>query len=207
MLVKCVPDSETQRRIRQEEITMADIVGLRTNKQAYKFYVDIFFGCVRGKKEWRKLRGKKCLQDCSTINDEAYGLLVLENYWDLWTAMQTNNTKTMQELQKKMTGELEDEAEGRSTKKYRSMYTVGGQGQGGTKKHRGWNQHGIERFIELVDQIKADRQVNRRFDEEYLQGVIEEKRLLMTNDYRKKKDEDDNVELLAAPREALSDSE
>ncbi len=163
---------------------------MRKNPVAYKLYVDFFFGSVRGKKEWRKLKSKKCLQDCSTVNDEAYGLLVLENYWEVWEEMKEKGRKTSKGLEAK------------------TLFTVGGQGQGGTKKHRGWNIAGMERFTELVQQIRKDREENRGFDEEYLHQMIQEKMKSIGNsDTDEEEDEEVEPVRIVAPREALSDDE
>lgn len=186
-LVTTLVDKKVQEMMRREGITIERLGKLREDEKCFFMFLDEFFGCIRGKKIWKHHSTRKCLQDCSTVNDEAFGILLLENYWGRWT----------EAYQKGVRG-----GQGLTTQ---PLYTQGGQGRGGTKKLGGWKAEGLVRFGELVNQVRLDREKNRNIDEKYLRRkkIEEEQSFLETQ----KSGDTTDSDKVYAPREELSDDE
>lgn len=83
---------------------------------------------------------------------EAFGLLCVENYFDMMKTQATNKATTAKPL-----------------------WTADGRGK---RKNQGWNQDGIRRYNELCKAVKKDRETLRLEDEIYLNTKREEKQRL-----------------------------
>jgi hypothetical protein len=64
---------------------LTDILGLRINQSAYMFYCEHFLPWVTGWHEFMSRAHFLPVSHLSTTSDEAFGLLVLEKYWEEWT--------------------------------------------------------------------------------------------------------------------------
>ena len=63
--------------------SIEDILKLRKNLQTMRILCDHFLPCVIGKKRWKmQILSGRHVNDITTVSDEAFVLLVLENIWD-----------------------------------------------------------------------------------------------------------------------------
>jgi hypothetical protein len=98
-----------------------------------------FMPGVVGVVKWRKNAPYTFVKRFVTIGDEAFTLLVLDNYEDRWIQM------------------LND---GKTSGKYKAKYTNGGVARqdGSTRADKGWSNKGLNRFNELFNMVKKDRE-------------------------------------------------
>jgi len=63
--------------------SIEDILKLRKNLQTMRILCDHFLPCVIGKKWWKmQILSGRHVNNITTVSDEAFVLLVLENIWD-----------------------------------------------------------------------------------------------------------------------------
>jgi hypothetical protein len=108
----------------------------KTDKEAEEAFM--WFGgniveCVNGKKNWKKKKSKGLLAECCTVSDEAFGLLMLDNYWDRWVDLYEKKPKTQ------------------VTK---AAYTSSG---AGNRKFLSWAPEGLTKFNALCKMVKWQR--------------------------------------------------
>ena len=63
---------------------------LRNNPEAFNTFVEVFVSVVIGRVRYSQLKFHKLLQNFCTESDEAFTLLLLENYWEAWIKMAKN---------------------------------------------------------------------------------------------------------------------
>ena len=141
-------------------------------------FCDSWLSCVVGKNDWKKRRTKEKISEIATPSDEAFALLVLENIWDAWMEV------PIEEWEKSKKKREEDEGEAEQTDDVSQDQRMGGRGskKGGkcrtgkyTKgyvsagRYMGWTNEGLERYNQLLKQVKADREMDCQFEETYLE--------------------------------------
>ena len=99
--------------------------------------------CMVGAMRWKRLvlSGKEKPMDVATASDEALTLLMYENYWPSWLDKHENKTVVRPPKYTKQEG----------------------------MRYGEWNDEGIERFNELLDEVKKDREsaAGKRMEERY----------------------------------------
>ena len=143
-------------------------------------FCDSWLSCVIGKNDWKKRRTKEKISEIATASDEAFALLVLENIWDEWIKVpieEWENSKNKRQEDDEEDDEEEavgvekasqDLQEGARRKgrcragKYTKGYIAAG-------KYMGWTNEGMEKYNDLLKQVKADRAKDSEFEEKYLE--------------------------------------
>ena len=60
------------------------MLGLRKNREAFKFFCYNYVSSVVGLKKWEMNCKKMVVSEFVTVSDEAWALLMLEGNWDKW---------------------------------------------------------------------------------------------------------------------------
>jgi hypothetical protein len=96
---------------------------LRQEKHgAYTFFAEHIINCVAVKKDWKQQQFESSMRDSSTVTDEAFAILLLENSRDKWEAMARSKN-------------------GKSTEPTKYTRT---EREGGTRKYNGWSDEGLD---------------------------------------------------------------
>ena len=147
---KTIPNFKEQGK---ELFTIEELCKLRRaeterEKEAFFWFFGEFLSCVVGKRQWSAHKKYQLISQATmtgssdklvTISDEAFALLMYENYFDKWTT-QANATAA---------GSVQ-----RERKAIRGKYTVQ---NSGTCKYGGWSIDGMNRFNDLYALVKEDR--------------------------------------------------
>jgi hypothetical protein len=140
---------------------------------AYTVFFDLFVPCATKKTSWDRRIAKALTKTDSnnkeqclcTVSDEAFALLLLENSYNRWLDLFTNNKgPVMQRRGVKQRGFQSDVP---------TLYTRGGikyDKTDVTQSVKGWSDEGISRFNELFDQVKKDRAANPGFERKWLEA-------------------------------------
>lgn len=126
---------------------------MRENEDAYEQFCKEFLPCIVGKTLWDKESALVEISKIASATDEAWGLLLLENSWDLWKAMAVRQES--------------GEATVKLSKEERPV-TKWTSSAGAAGRYEGWGEEGIPRYNELVKKARADRIKNGAFDSWYL---------------------------------------
>ena len=133
---------------------------LSNNKMAYTYYVEHFLPIVIGKKNLPGCKLKQLAQsrldELATPTDEAFGLLALHNAWDCWNSLKEKNAK------------------GEKIDKSKLKYSCGS----GTyaKKYCGWNEEGMRKYTQLVQNVRNDRSsIQRKELQNHITDTFREK--------------------------------
>ena len=163
---KIVMESLESMKPGDEFFTIEELCKLRQSstekeKQAFYWFFGTFLECVCGKKAWGKMKYHGMISSAKlnmstterivTVSDEAFALLIFENYIEKWVEAY------------EATKEQVIEAEGhnrRGEKKVlprrRGKYT-GAMARSGHCKFGGWNREGMARFNDLYNMVIEDR--------------------------------------------------
>ena len=136
----------------------------RKNAMVYSVLFEQFMPCVTKKTVFQR-QVLVATNDItlSTVSDEAFALLLLENNYDRWV-----------DIYRRQKGEVTPKR-GQKRREFESdvptKYTKGGivYDQTAKKQHpKGWSSEGIQRFNELFDSVKQDRKENKSFIKKWL---------------------------------------
>jgi len=67
--------------------SLQNLQKLWENTTSMEIFCNNFLACVVRKNEWKDMIKIKTVKEISTITDEAFALLILENIWDEWIKM------------------------------------------------------------------------------------------------------------------------
>jgi hypothetical protein len=119
--------------------------------------------CVSGKKAWGKAKYTSLVSKAATtdktqgkivtVSDEAFALLLFDNYIEKWIEMAAESAKEKEET---LQGERDKQDKKKTTERRRGKYT-GASVKSGHCKFGGWSQHGMKRFNALFTLVKEDR--------------------------------------------------
>jgi len=110
----------------------------RKEREAYGYFCHYFLPAVVGKKKWRKaVRNGAKVSGLAMVSDEALGLLLLENSWELWMWI--------------VNGKLGTEP--------KTRYTTG-RGKL-ARKSSGWSAEGVSRYNNLCRKIAEERKLEK----------------------------------------------
>jgi hypothetical protein len=128
---------------------MAEILLLSKNESMYTWFLSNFLKNGVGGKTWNHLHLRIPISKFVTPSTEAIVLLIFENNYNRWLDEAQNGSADRKNLAP-------------------SLYTNGGISQRGgratSKQGGGWSQAGIERFNELVKNVKEDRKDRTYFE-------------------------------------------
>lgn len=128
-----------------------------------------------------RMRSTSDYRELFTKSDEAFTLLLLENYYDRWidiykrhggeppTSRGTRKKKFQSQIQPRYTrgGNIYEEPDGSSNQDTDTLPKI--------KRGKGWTNEGIERYNELFKQVGADRANNPLFIKRFLKAKKAEK--------------------------------
>jgi hypothetical protein len=131
--------------IKKEVITDAvwfeNVMLMRDDAEgAYGLFCEHVLSHVVGRDVWKRLSPTHTVSQIATVSDEAFALLLLENSWEMWVAVATEQRDVPS-----------------------PKYSMRGPG---TKKYQGWTEEGIARFNELFDEVEEDRRIDKGIFEE-----------------------------------------
>ena len=154
-------------------------------RRAFFWFFDSFLECVCGVKYWRKAKFKMLVSEAVdddgrrklvTKSDEAFGLLLIDNYIDKWAATLTNaadvetntdkaaNSETTPEndadAETTMAKDVDTGAENTTTKEKKGTERLMGKytaEKSGHCKYGGWSRDGTKRFNEFHRLVQEDR--------------------------------------------------
>ena len=123
-------------------------------KKACIWFFDSFLECVCGTTAWNNAKTKQLVSEARdqsglkvvSVSDEAFGLLLIDNYSEKWRKRATEITP------------IEGEDPGRKRTKTAGKYTGKAKGQ---CKWGGWSSEGISQFNYLRKLVKADREADK----------------------------------------------
>ena len=133
------------------------IVKKRTEGKEYGWFCDVVLSVVVGKMFWKNFQAKKLVVEMASTSDEAFGILLLQNYIKPWVA---------QAAKKAAEDEENEDNEDSSTSEEEvpvPLYTVRKSGGG---KDNGWLGAGIKRYNKLLEEVREDREW-AIFDQDY----------------------------------------
>ena len=154
----------------------------------YVDFVTYYVGAVVGLRHFEKHKCVKPYREYVTISDEAFAVLTLENNWGRWMAMAQNDKWTTAPVPTKWTVTRDRTAV--AAKKARTAESNTGLPQ--ARRYRGWSAEGINRYNQLYDQIKIERNTER--------GKLFEGNLL--RHFRREADENDTRQRKGVTTEA-----
>jgi hypothetical protein len=153
--------------------------GSAEDLEAFLWFFGTFLDCVSGARAWGGQR--KYVEEVSkaeikgvggkiklvTVSDEAFGLLLYENYVDKWIQKFQNEKRSLQPSAISMAEKRKS-----SGTKIRGKYTKGSVGH---CEFGGWSERGLRRFNELCEIADADRRDPKAQNmEAYLLQVVRE---------------------------------
>ena len=182
--------------------TLEDLLEGRKNAKVYGEFFHYFLPCIGRKTYWKHIiMEAKTDRDVSTVSNEAFALLLLENQWDCWVNLylESNGVVTSKKGQKR------SYSNGTVVPKYTRggvTYTNPSSNEKVQTEEiqRGWSKNGIKRFNELFHIVKKDRKENPLFIEQWLR----EEKIRLGDTYKKALKKSEEVPM--AENELYSDS-
>jgi hypothetical protein len=153
---------EIRRKLKRKEVLplLADILKLSEGGNTYQWMCRKMLKCVVGCSVWGWRYYKENISKLSTMSDESFLILTLENNWARW----------MDE------SKLQDEDEEGKQKISEALYTNSGNsrvnGKGSSRRFQGWSREGYCRFNKLYAMVKEDR-ARRAIFENDLRKIFE----------------------------------
>ena len=154
-----------------EFYTMDELCKLRRavtdrETEAFHWFISIFLGCICGAKTWSSAQTSMLVSEAKDVSgykivtksDEAFGLLLIENYMEKWQKMLDDGDDVESEapIPISTAGAGTDGRRNRPTRRrITGKYTA--KKSGTTCKYGGWSVEGMARFNELYDMVKEDR--------------------------------------------------
>ena len=139
----------------------------RSDEKLYQAFYTRFVRCITGKSKFKdRLQMARSEQEMSTVSDEAFALLLLENSQDRWLDIYKSENGKVHTKRNQLKRQWESDVP--------TAFTDGGikynEGQKKKKKKgfKGWNEAGILRFNVLFDAVKSDRRKHPDFIYTYL---------------------------------------
>ena len=138
------------------------------NCKLYFDFVEYYVSAVIGLRYYEKEKLRSKFSDYVTVSDEAFAVLTLENNWTRWMAMAVANHYKESSVKTRWTVT-------RDKKKGSGHGTDDAIDGPQARRYRGWSAHGINRYNQLFDDIKKERQSERgrHFENKLLLQMIE----------------------------------
>lgn len=126
--------------------TMEEFLMLRQNRETMTLFADRFIPCVIGKVSFRRLQqGEPEFDTYTTVSDEGFALLALENIYDSFINI---------DMQSYFLPRTQGDMKRLSVK---GKYTSWGDK---AKRFGGWSEAGMDRYNELCGTVSNDRKTN-----------------------------------------------
>ena len=127
------------------------------NEDCYRLFFSLFVPHLEKRSNWDdRVANAENDKDVVSVSSEAFGLLILENYWDRWLdfyAMSNGElaTKKGTKMRSVQSTVLPKYTHGGTT------YDKDAEKKAGVKIRKGWSLNGINRFNQLYDFVLKDR--------------------------------------------------
>ena len=167
-----------------------DFVALRSSKETMELFIKEILSCIVGRHRMTVESSQRKISEFATVTDEAFGLLVLEHIWDVWTTKDVNDYyKRKSEVKveedhgiRTVNGEERAALSADAPKKTATKKQAPGAGKFTEDYHKagrckGWNVEGLKRFNELCKKVREDRAANAAFEDQYLADMREQEEL------------------------------
>ena len=151
----------------EEFYTIDELCKLRratTNReiQAFFWFMGEFMECICGVRAWKSVKQSMLVSEAKdaagckivTKSDEAFGLLLIENYLEKWKKRPVAGTEE-EEVDGSETPSPSASGRKRMVRRETGKYTT--KRKGNTCKFGGWSAEGMTRFNDLYNMVKADR--------------------------------------------------
>jgi len=116
-------------------------------QSVFFLFCDNFLSRIVGIAVWKEGYQKKKISELASASDEAFAYLLIENYWDHWSTLDTKAYKSEVTFDKESNKRIKRTSTwGKYTK---SAY--------GARRYGGWTTSGLLRFNELYEEDLADR--------------------------------------------------
>ena len=133
----------------------ADDEERKQQAKVYKLVLQEFLPCVIGEAIYKRDRGTKLVHEYSTVSDEGFVLVILENFNSTWSEM--HKGKLEQSVWKRRNSDRDDKGLDLLPEDQRAVKPLYSDGGSGSNEHQGWKDEGIERFRHLCFQVKGWR--------------------------------------------------
>ena len=147
------------------EVDLESILELRSNAEVYEKFYKYMVPSIGRKTFWKDIvTSVKADQDVTTVSNEAFALLVLENNWERWIDLFNNSRCQNPPVKGRKRISLSDK---------KPKYTRGGilySSNSNRDDGKGWSNEGIERFNELFDLVRKDRKKHPGFIARFLEA-------------------------------------
>ncbi len=145
-------------KINNELPLLQDFLDLRSNVNCMILFCNTFLACVVGKNRWNmQIKHGAKVDAVATVSDEAFALLLLENYWDFMEQVDKKEFYSLASSTRQKRDHRDNEAADQSKTKATGKWTSSWRG---SRRYCGWNSEGLLRFNELVAIVKQDRTDN-----------------------------------------------
>jgi len=196
---KCVVDETWPKfkKLGKKLFTVEELCKLRRaeterEQEAFFWFFGEFLECVCGARHWGKQKEHQLISKATMIgtrdkivtkSDEAFALLLYENYIDKWKTQgnieddESEHYEDCEEEDEKKEDNDDSVHSAGSQKKKTMSKAVRGKytcHNNGTMKYGGWSDQGMARFNELYDLVKKDRRCPRAaaMEKEFLERAI-----------------------------------
>ena len=135
-------------------------------RRAFFWFFDTFLECVCGAKYWRKAKVLMSVSDAVdedgrrklvTKSDEAFGLLLIDNYIDKWSTTLTNVARAGMTTEKDADAQSDADPDGTKKKGQERLMGKYTASKSGHCKYGGWSREGTKRFNEFHHLVQEDR--------------------------------------------------
>ncbi len=124
---------------------------MRSDVVSYAKFSEVVLSCVVGKTSWKMNSGTRKLSEFVTVSDEAFGLLLMFNSWEVWKMMSENAKEGKPIGKAKRESNSQQGQGGLLLTKYTSNGAY-------VKKNKGWSDAGLDCFLNLVQKVRDDRE-------------------------------------------------
>jgi len=174
---KPLPSSENVVNSSTQLMNSASSEEPQKEREQMAFFFDTFLECVCGAKYWKKAKVLMLVSDAVdedgrrklvTKSDEAFGLLLIDNYFDKWSTTPTKVVRAGMTTEKDTdaksdadpgndnnnTGAENDGTKKKGQERLMGKYTAN---KSGHCKYGGWSREGTKRFNEFHHLVQEDR--------------------------------------------------
>ena len=123
----------------------------------YKDFVSFFVSGVVGVRHFDRNKTTNIYSTYVTISDEAFAVLTLENNWERWSAMATADEWKESDIPTKWTTSRDKRTSLKKSDNDTKQESDEDDQTPQATRYRGWSWHGIERYNQLFNEIKASR--------------------------------------------------
>jgi hypothetical protein len=157
-----------------EELQKLRRANTEREKQAFLWFFGTFLECVSGQKHWGAQKCKQLVSEASssatkhgklvTISDEAFALLLYDNYVEKWVkAFQRQEQHRLETIAAPQPASTAGDRRKASKEREKGKYTAQ---KTGHCKYGGWNREGMATYNSFYHMVKDDRASEHAMDME-----------------------------------------